>query len=171
VPRPRVARRTKGKYVRYIVQAVVMILSSTVLCCVNNHSSLLLYTPSLPISLDFSLAHLYIPIHCFLSRHSLCPSLPLSLSPHSLVNKSSIAAMSTHSASLSTSTERAIEVLAGLVGRTHVKEEIVHGSYRYVQPVLCRATLCCAVLFYIVLRSIVLNRIDVFNIIHLLFSP
>ena len=34
------------------------------------------------------------------------------------------------SASLYSSTERAVEVLAGLVGRTHVKEEIVHGSYR-----------------------------------------
>lgn len=29
-----------------------------------------------------------------------------------------------------TSVERAIEVLAAMVGRTHVKEEIVHGSYR-----------------------------------------
>jgi hypothetical protein len=28
------------------------------------------------------------------------------------------------------STERSIEVLAALVGRTHIKEEIVHGSYR-----------------------------------------
>ena len=37
---------------------------------------------------------------------------------------------SAESASLSSSTERAIEVLAGLVGRSHVKEEIVHGSYR-----------------------------------------
>ena len=37
------------------------------------------------------------------------------------------------SSSLSSSVERAIEVLAGLVGRTHVKEEIVHGSYRYVR--------------------------------------
>ena len=29
------------------------------------------------------------------------------------------------------STERAIEVLASLVGRTFIKEEVVHGSYRY----------------------------------------
>lgn len=29
-----------------------------------------------------------------------------------------------------TSVERAIEVLAAMVGKTHIKEEIVHGSYR-----------------------------------------
>lgn len=45
-------------------------------------------------------------------------------------------ALSAHAASLSTSTERAIEVLAGLVGRTHVKEEIVHGSYRCIRVIL-----------------------------------
>jgi hypothetical protein len=45
-------------------------------------------------------------------------------------------ALSAHAASLSTSTERAIEVLAGLVGRTHVKEEIVHGSYRCIRITL-----------------------------------
>ena len=41
---------------------------------------------------------------------------------------------STESASdavVMTSVERAIEVLAAIVGKTHVKEEIVHGSYRY----------------------------------------
>lgn len=30
-----------------------------------------------------------------------------------------------------TSTERAVEVLAAMVGKTFVKEELVHGSYRY----------------------------------------
>ena len=34
------------------------------------------------------------------------------------------------SAVVMTSVERAIEVLAAMVGKTHVKEEIVHGSYR-----------------------------------------
>jgi len=36
----------------------------------------------------------------------------------------------TERAALFTSTERAVEVLAGLAGRTHIKEELVHGSSR-----------------------------------------
>ena len=40
--------------------------------------------------------------------------------------------MCLHSAVVMTSVERAIEVLAAMVGKTHVKEEIVHGSYRYI---------------------------------------
>eukprot|EP01041_Mallomonas_annulata_P007218 gene7218-14717_t len=34
-----------------------------------------------------------------------------------------------------TSTERAIEVLAAMVGKTHIKEELVHGSYRVAAAV------------------------------------
>jgi hypothetical protein len=35
------------------------------------------------------------------------------------------------------STERAIEVLAAMVGKTFVKEEMVHGSYRYPDSIPC----------------------------------
>ena len=38
------------------------------------------------------------------------------------------------------STERAIEVLASLVGRTFIKEEVVHGSYRYILVYMCVCT-------------------------------
>ena len=57
-------------------------------------------------------------------------------------------ALTAHAASLSTSTERAIEVLAGLVGRTHVKEEIVHGSYRCLKVLILiiNLALTCALL-------------------------
>ena len=76
------------------------------------------------------------------SLHLLPPLLPSLFSPSPPLSslffllstlfsfRTNAGAMSAHAASLSTSTERAIEVLAGLVGRTHVKEEIVHGSYR-----------------------------------------
>jgi hypothetical protein len=118
----------------------------------------LLSTPSLFSSLlPFIVSTLLTP---------LLPIPPLRSYPsYSLANKGSISAMSTNSASLSTSTERAIEVLAGLVGRTHVKEEIVHGSYRYVR---CLRTLYCAVLqcalCSAVLNYFVLYCIDTLNI-------
>ena len=38
--------------------------------------------------------------------------------------------MSSDRAALFTSTERAVEVLAGMIGKTFVKEELVHGSHR-----------------------------------------
>lgn len=70
-------------------------------------------------------------------------------------------ALSAHAASLSTSTERAIEVLAGLVGRTHVKEEIVHGSYRCISAILVfvlNITLVPSVILIITLSLLLLLR-------------
>ena len=42
----------------------------------------------------------------------------------------SLAGVDSDSSVIMTSVERSIEVLAAMVGKTHVKEEIVHGSYR-----------------------------------------
>jgi hypothetical protein len=47
--------------------------------------------------------------------------------------------VSINTASSLASAERAVEVVAAMIGRTHVKEEIVHGSYRVAAaiPLLC----------------------------------
>jgi hypothetical protein len=83
--------------------------------------------------LILSFLFLFFSTSTFLFFPSLFHSLKKSCPPSSRMNAG---ALSAHAASLSTSTERAIEVLAGLVGRTHVKEEIVHGSYRCIRITL-----------------------------------
>lgn len=47
-----------------------------------------------------------------------------------------------------TSVERAVEVLAAMVGKTHVKEELTHGSYRYGTANMLVCMLVCMVEYY-----------------------
>jgi hypothetical protein len=64
--------------------------------------------------------------------------LSLSIDPETVSYLSELHSLSLYVALLSpggralTSTERAVEVLAAMVGQSYVKDELVHGSYRSV---------------------------------------
>jgi hypothetical protein len=63
-----------------------------------------------------------IPHHCHCVCHlSICLSVYLS-----------VCVCLTPGGRALTSTERAVEVLAAMVGQSYVKDELVHGSYRSV---------------------------------------